>query len=80
MKSHPVFSCLIVLLYSTLIDGQKLPFNTLLVLPARESNNDKFGLTMEKAKPVIDIAIEDVVKNGKMKTPNWMNLTYHDSR
>ncbi len=25
----------------------KLPFNVILVLPSRESNNDKFGLTSE---------------------------------
>lgn len=34
---------------------------------------------MEKAKPVIDIAIEDIIKQQRMP-PNWINLTYHDSR
>lgn len=57
----------------------KTPYNVLLILPEKESNNDKFGLTMEKAKPVIDIAIEDITKQGIMPT-NWINLTYHDSR
>lgn len=57
----------------------KLPFNVILVLPSKESNNDKFGLTSTKARPVIDIAIEDVVKAGIMPE-GWINITYHDSR
>lgn len=34
---------------------------------------------MEKAKPVIDISIDDVVTK-RLMPPNWINLTYHDSR
>ena len=56
-----------------------MPFNVLLILPERESNNDKFGLTVSKVRPVIDIAIEDVIKHGTMP-PGWINITYHDSR
>lgn len=57
----------------------RLPYNVILILPSRESNNDKFGLTSEKARPVIDISIEDIILTGKM--PNgWINITYHDSR
>lgn len=61
------------------INGNKLPFNVLLVLPEKESNNDKFGITMAKAKPVIDISVQDVVKSGRMP-PDFINFTYHDSR
>uniref|UniRef100_A0A915MGV9 Glucuronosyltransferase n=1 Tax=Meloidogyne javanica TaxID=6303 RepID=A0A915MGV9_MELJA len=43
------------------------------------SNNDKFGLTIPKVRPIIDIAIENVIKYGTMP-PNWINITYHDSR
>ncbi|TKR95259.1 hypothetical protein L596_009450 [Steinernema carpocapsae] len=57
----------------------KIPYNVLVVLPRFESNNDKFGLTMDKAKPVIDIAVEDLVDGGVMPS-DWINLTYHDSR
>uniref|UniRef100_A0A7E4W5D8 ANF_receptor domain-containing protein n=1 Tax=Panagrellus redivivus TaxID=6233 RepID=A0A7E4W5D8_PANRE len=56
-----------------------LPYNMLLVLPQFESNNDKFGLTISKAKPVIDIAVEDVVTHGIMPQ-GWINISYHDSR
>ena len=56
-----------------------IPYNVLIVLPDKESENDKFGLTIPKAKPVIDIAVEDVIKQGIMPY-NWINLTYHDSR
>ncbi|KAL3087320.1 hypothetical protein niasHS_008639 [Heterodera schachtii] len=55
------------------------PFNVILILPERESNNDKFGLTVGKVRPVIDIAIEDVIRHGTMP-PGWINITYHDSR
>uniref|UniRef100_A0A915B3Z3 Guanylate cyclase n=1 Tax=Parascaris univalens TaxID=6257 RepID=A0A915B3Z3_PARUN len=61
------------------INGNKLPFNMILVLPEKESNNDKFGITMAKAKPVIDISVQDVVKSGRMP-PDFINFTYHDSR
>lgn len=56
-----------------------MPFNVILILPERESNNDKFGLTVSKVRPVIDIAIDDVIKHGTMP-PGWINITYHDSR
>ncbi|WKX87996.1 hypothetical protein Q1695_007980 [Nippostrongylus brasiliensis] len=59
--------------------GHTLPYNILVVLPAKESNNDKFGLTIERARPVIDIAVEDVVKSGRMP-PGWVNLTFWDDR
>lgn len=59
--------------------SHRLPYNVILILPSRESDNDKFGLTSEKARPVIDISIEDIVFSGQM--PNgWINITYHDSR
>ncbi|KHN79097.1 hypothetical protein Tcan_11167 [Toxocara canis] len=61
------------------INGSKLPFNVILVLPEKESNNDKFGITMDKAKPVVDISVQDVIKSGRMP-PNFINFTYHDSR
>lgn len=57
----------------------RLPYHALLILPSKESNNDKFGLTIEKARAVIDIAVEDVIKAGIMPK-NWINLTVHDSR
>lgn len=56
-----------------------LPYNVVVVLPAKESPHDKFGLTIEKARPVIDIAVQDVTAAGIMPA-DWMNLTYHDSR
>uniref|UniRef100_A0A914KGI9 guanylate cyclase n=1 Tax=Meloidogyne incognita TaxID=6306 RepID=A0A914KGI9_MELIC len=59
--------------------SEQLPFNVLLILPEKESNNDKFGLTIPKVRPIIDIAIENVIKYGTMP-PNWINITYHDSR
>lgn len=51
----------------------------ILILPEKESDNDKFGLTVPKVRPVIDIAIEDVIRHGTMPQ-NWINITYHDSR
>jgi hypothetical protein len=57
----------------------RLPFNVILILPEHESNNDKFGLTVTKVRPVIDTAIEDVIKHGIMPA-GWINITYHDSR
>lgn len=57
----------------------KIPYNVILILPSRESSNEKFGLTSSKARPVIDIAIEDVVRAGIMPA-GWINITYHDSR
>ncbi|KHJ99449.1 hypothetical protein OESDEN_00558 [Oesophagostomum dentatum] len=59
--------------------GHNLPYNVLVILPAKESNNDKFGLTIERARPVIDIAVQDVVQSGRMP-PGWINLTYWDDR
>ncbi|KAK6024908.1 hypothetical protein OSTOST_09207 [Ostertagia ostertagi] len=64
---------------STSTRGHVLPYNILVVLPAKESNNDKFGLTIERARPVIDIAVEDVVRSGRMP-PGWVNLTFWDDR
>ncbi|VDM52928.1 unnamed protein product [Angiostrongylus costaricensis] len=64
---------------TTTTRGHTLPYNILVVLPAKESNNDKFGLTIERARPVIDIAVEDVVKSGGMP-PGWVNLTFWDDR
>lgn len=55
------------------------PFNVILILPEKESNNDKFGLTVAKVRPVIDIAIEAVERHETMR-PGWINITYHDSR
>ncbi|GMR50985.1 hypothetical protein PMAYCL1PPCAC_21180, partial [Pristionchus mayeri] len=43
------------------------------------SSNDKFGLTILKAFPVIDEAIDEVVKRGIMP-PGWINVSQHDSR
>uniref|UniRef100_A0A915DX20 Receptor ligand binding region domain-containing protein n=1 Tax=Ditylenchus dipsaci TaxID=166011 RepID=A0A915DX20_9BILA len=57
----------------------KLPYNVLLILPSKESENDKFRLTSAKAKPVIDIAIEDITIS-QILPPGWINITYHDSR
>ncbi|CAD6186273.1 unnamed protein product [Caenorhabditis auriculariae] len=59
--------------------GAQFPFNVIVVLPERESKNDNFGLTLQKAKPVIDIAVQDIVESGRMP-PGWVNLTYWDSR
>uniref|UniRef100_A0AC34R5Y9 Receptor ligand binding region domain-containing protein n=1 Tax=Panagrolaimus sp. JU765 TaxID=591449 RepID=A0AC34R5Y9_9BILA len=56
-----------------------LPYNALVVLPQKGSINNKFDLTIPKVMPVIDIAVEDVIKQGIMPN-NWINLTYHDSR
>ena len=55
------------------------PFNVLVILPAFESSYDKFGLTIEKARPVIDIAVQDVSQMGLLPY-GWINLTYWDSR
>lgn len=57
----------------------QLPYNVIMILPGQESNNDKFGLTIRKAQPVIDIAIEDIEKS-QIVPVNWINITYHDSR
>lgn len=59
--------------------GHQLPFNILVVLPEKESNNDKFGITMPKARPVIDISVADAIRSEKIG-PNFVNFTYHDSR
>ncbi|VDK44858.1 unnamed protein product [Anisakis simplex] len=66
-------------LASSITSTVKLPFNVILVLPEKESNNDKFGITMDKAKPVVEISVEDVVKAGWMPR-KFINFTYHDSR
>ncbi|KAI6203554.1 Guanylate cyclase [Aphelenchoides besseyi] len=55
------------------------PFDVLIVLPAYESHNDKFGLTIAKAEPVVEIAVEDVVRLGILPD-GWVRLRYEDSR
>ncbi|KAI1722162.1 receptor-type guanylate cyclase gcy-28 [Ditylenchus destructor] len=57
----------------------QIPYNVIMILPGKESNNDKFGLTIDKAMPVIDIAIEDIV-HSQIMPEGWINITYHDSR
>ncbi|CAD5206388.1 unnamed protein product [Bursaphelenchus okinawaensis] len=59
--------------------GRTWPFDVLVVLPEKESENDKFGLTIDKARPVIEIAVEDVVRMG-IQPQNWVKLDYKDSR
>ncbi|KAI6182296.1 Guanylate cyclase [Aphelenchoides bicaudatus] len=55
------------------------PFYVLVILPKYESNSDKFGLTISKARSVIEIAVDDIV--GRETLPkNWINLKYEDSR
>ncbi|MCP9264121.1 Guanylate cyclase [Dirofilaria immitis] len=61
------------------INGHRLPFNILVVLPERESNNDNFGITMPKARPVIDISVMDAIRSGKIDA-DFLNFTYHDSK
>lgn len=55
------------------------PYHVLVVLPRYESDNDKYGLTIDKARPVIEIAAENAVASGYQ--PNeWIDLRYEDSR
>ncbi|VDO14179.1 unnamed protein product [Brugia timori] len=61
------------------INGHRLPFNILVVLPESESNNDNFGITMPKARPVIDISVMDAIRSGKIGA-DFLNFTYHDSK
>ncbi|EJD74806.1 RGC/RGC protein kinase [Loa loa] len=61
------------------INGHQLPFNVLVVLPENESNNDNFGITMPKARPVIDISVMDAIQSGKIGA-DFLNFTYHDSK
>uniref|UniRef100_A0A915PF61 Receptor ligand binding region domain-containing protein n=1 Tax=Setaria digitata TaxID=48799 RepID=A0A915PF61_9BILA len=61
------------------INGHQLPFNVLVVLPESESNNDNFGITMPKARPVIDISVMDAIRSGKIGS-DFLNFTYHDSK
>jgi hypothetical protein len=89
MKFHFFIFCLLLLLFNT--DGipsstalstpptHRLPYQVILVLPAKESIHNTFGLTVDKTRPVIDISVEDVVK-AEILPPGWINLTYHDSR
>uniref|UniRef100_A0A914XAW0 Receptor ligand binding region domain-containing protein n=2 Tax=Plectus sambesii TaxID=2011161 RepID=A0A914XAW0_9BILA len=58
----------------------KLPYNVVMVLPQYESVNDKYNLTILKARPVIDISVEDVVHKYYLMPLNFVNFTYHDSR
>ncbi|VDN50134.1 unnamed protein product [Dracunculus medinensis] len=64
---------------TTTTTAHKLPFNVIVILPEKESCNDKLGLTLDKARPVIDISVMDVVKSGKLPK-NFINFTYYDSR
>uniref|UniRef100_A0A0N5BWF8 ANF_receptor domain-containing protein n=1 Tax=Strongyloides papillosus TaxID=174720 RepID=A0A0N5BWF8_STREA len=57
----------------------QFPFNALLVLPSKESEFDHFRLTINKALPVIDIAIDDAVEQGYVPK-GFLNVTTHDSR
>ncbi|VDP14663.1 unnamed protein product [Onchocerca flexuosa] len=61
------------------INGHPLPFNVLVVLPESESHNDNFGITMPKARPVIDISVMDAIRSGKIGA-DFLNFTYHDSK
>lgn len=61
------------------INGHQLPFNVLVVLPERESSSDNFGITMPKARPVIDISVTDAIRSGKIGA-DFLNFTYHDSK
>ncbi|VBB33605.1 unnamed protein product, partial [Acanthocheilonema viteae] len=61
------------------INGHQLPFNILVVLPESESSNDNFGITMPKARPVIDISVMDAIRSGKIGA-DYLNFTYHDSK
>lgn len=62
-----------------MINGHRLPFNVLVVLPENESSNDNFGITMPKARPVIDISVIDAIRSGKIGA-DFLNFTYHDSK
>ncbi|KAI6229014.1 Guanylate cyclase [Aphelenchoides fujianensis] len=59
--------------------SNRWPHDVLVILPAKESHNDKFGLTIAKAMPVVDIAVEDVVRFG-LVPPGWIRLRFEDSR
>ncbi|PIC55580.1 hypothetical protein B9Z55_000794 [Caenorhabditis nigoni] len=56
------------------------PFNVIVILPKKESIYDNFGMTLQKAMPVVDIAVEDVVIKQKYLPRGWINLTYWDSK
>jgi hypothetical protein len=49
-----------------------------VILPEFESENDKFGLTIDKARPVIDEAVEKTIQNGM--PANWIRFRYEDER
>ena len=55
------------------------PFDALVILPAKFSNNDKFGLTIPLARPVMEIAVDDVVRLG-IQPPGYLRLHFADSR
>lgn len=61
------------------LSKHNIPYEGLLVLPARESPNDKFGLTLLKAQPVIDEAEEEAVRRN-LVPEGWLNLRTYDSR
>lgn len=52
----------------------------MMVLPQFESVNDKYNLTILKARPVIDISVEDVVHKYHLMPAYFIKFTYHDSR
>lgn len=61
------------------INGHTIPFSIAVVLPEKESNNDKFLITMPKARPVIDISVIDAINSGIIG-PDYLQFTYYDSR
>lgn len=62
-----------------IVKARTFPFDVLVVLPAFETLNDKYGLTIDKARPVIEYAVEEAVKKQYVP-PNWIRLSYEDSR
>ncbi|CAJ0561079.1 unnamed protein product, partial [Mesorhabditis spiculigera] len=55
------------------------PINILVILPMFKSKNNEMGLTIGNCKPVIDIAVQDVVRMGLLPQ-GWANLTYWDDQ
>ncbi|PAV90190.1 hypothetical protein WR25_17240 isoform B [Diploscapter pachys] len=56
-----------------------LPFNVLSVLPKEPSEYNRYGLLIDRARPVFDVAAEDVVKKNLMPE-GWINFTFVDDR
>jgi hypothetical protein len=57
----------------------KFPFHVLVVLPMYESIHDKFGLTIPKAQPVIEIAVDEI-EARELLPKGWIQLRYEDSK